>query len=87
MSLRAAINAMCRACIYDPHSGLGPWRMQVEACTSPSCPLYAVRPRSTARDRGELGVGGENGVAGENGAFLPPPGTNEEDERCGPCSC
>lgn len=42
-SLRAAINAMCRQCIYDPN-GSGTWRQQVEACTSPNCPLYPVRP-------------------------------------------
>jgi len=51
-SLRAAIDAKCRECLYDPDSGCGPWRMQVDACTSPSCPLYPVRPRSRARQEG-----------------------------------
>lgn len=46
MSLRAAINAKCRDCIYDPKSGLGNWRQQVEGCTSRSCPLWPVRPTS-----------------------------------------
>ena len=46
MSLRAAINAKCKECIYDPVSGKGTWRQQVEACTAPSCPLYPVRPTS-----------------------------------------
>ena len=44
-SMRAAINAMCRQCIYDP-KGSGTWRQQVEACTSPNCPLYPLRPVS-----------------------------------------
>ncbi len=44
--LRARINAMCKDCIYDPHGGTGTWRQQVEACTSPACPLYPVRPIS-----------------------------------------
>lgn len=45
-SLRSAINAKCRECIYDPYAkGLGKWREQVAACVSVSCPLHAVRPR------------------------------------------
>lgn len=43
-SLRALINAKCKECIYDPLSGCGTWRQQVEACTSRKCPLYPVRP-------------------------------------------
>ena len=46
-SLRRSINEYCKSCIYDPHSGLGTWRQQVEACTVIKCELYAVRPRST----------------------------------------
>jgi len=46
MSLRAAINAKCKECIYDPIAGKGTWRQQVEACTAPTCPLYSVRPTS-----------------------------------------
>lgn len=45
-SLRGAINAKCKECIYDPRSGMGTWREQVTACTSYSCPLFAVRPVS-----------------------------------------
>jgi hypothetical protein len=48
MSLRAAINAKCKECIYDPISGRGTWRQQVEACTSRTCPLFPVRPKSVA---------------------------------------
>ncbi len=44
-SLRAAINAKCRECIYDPHD-VGTWRQQVQACTADTCPLYPVRPVS-----------------------------------------
>jgi len=47
-SLRGAIDAMCRSCIYDPHQS-GTWRAQVEACTARTCPLYAVRPRATGQ--------------------------------------
>ena len=43
-SLRAAIDAKCKECIYDPYGGAGTWRQQVAACTSPSCPLFALRP-------------------------------------------
>ena len=45
-SLRQAINAKCKDCIYDPLSGLGTWRQQVEGCTSTDCGLYPVRPVS-----------------------------------------
>ena len=48
-SMRKAINAMCKGCIFDPVAG-GQWRQQVEACTSPECPLFELRPRSKARD-------------------------------------
>ena len=60
-SLRATIDAKCKECIYDPHE-MGAWRMQVEACTSPDCPLYAVRPLSRRRKA--------NGLA-EKAAFSP----------------
>ena len=43
-SLRTAIDAMCRECIYDPGSGNGGWREQVRACSSSNCPLHPVRP-------------------------------------------
>jgi hypothetical protein len=43
-SLRAAIDAKCKSCIYDPRSGRGAWREQVAGCSSSSCPLHPVRP-------------------------------------------
>ena len=43
-SLRAAINAMCRSCLYDPGNGNGPWREQVRGCSSSNCALHSVRP-------------------------------------------
>jgi hypothetical protein len=43
-SLRTAIDAKCRECIYDPYGCAGTWRQQVAACTSPQCPLFPVRP-------------------------------------------
>ena len=46
-SLRAAINAKCRECIYDLIGGIGNWREQVTACTARRCPLYPVRPLIT----------------------------------------
>lgn len=44
LSLRAAIDSMCKSCIYDPGSGNGGWREQVAACSSSNCPLHLVRP-------------------------------------------
>ena len=44
MSLRKAIDGMCRSCIYDPASGGGTWREQVAQCSAVSCPLWPVRP-------------------------------------------
>ena len=43
-SLRAAINAMCRSCLYDPGNGNGAWRQQIQGCSSSNCPLHSVRP-------------------------------------------
>jgi hypothetical protein len=48
-SLRGAIDAFCKHCLYDPGNGNGAWREQIEACTSSSCPLFQVRPRSSVR--------------------------------------
>jgi hypothetical protein len=45
VSLRGAINAFCRHCLYDSHQP-GAWRQQITACTSYKCPLYPVRPTS-----------------------------------------
>jgi hypothetical protein len=47
MSMRSAINAKCRGCVYDPLAG-GTWREQVEACTCRTCPLWGHRPVTTA---------------------------------------
>lgn len=46
--LRARIDAKCCECLYDTQSG-GTWRKQVENCTSETCPLFAVRTKSTQR--------------------------------------
>jgi len=53
LSLRAAINAKCKECIYDKQDK-GNWRQQVERCTSPKCPLFAVRPVSGGEKATEL---------------------------------
>jgi hypothetical protein len=46
-SYKKYVEDMCKACIYDPGAE-GAWRQQVEACTATSCPLYEVRPVSSA---------------------------------------
>ena len=57
-SLRAAIDAKCKDCIYDPLDH-GTWRMQVEACAYTDCPLHVVRPRTRARKCGRNAVKNE----------------------------
>ncbi len=46
-SLRTAIDEKCRDCIYDPLAK-GNWRQQVTLCSVYSCPLWEVRPVSSA---------------------------------------
>lgn len=46
MSLRKAIDAHCKSCIYDEIEP-GRWKQQVGACTVTKCPLWPVRPRSS----------------------------------------
>lgn len=43
MSLRRAINAHCRACIYDPLDH-GTCAQQIACCTAFTCELYPERP-------------------------------------------
>lgn len=47
MRLRAAINAMCKACTYDPLDR-GTCAQQIACCVSNGCPLHPVRPINTA---------------------------------------
>jgi hypothetical protein len=47
MSLRAAIDAKCKDCIYDACSP-GTWRAQVAQCPAPACPLWPYRPAPSA---------------------------------------
>jgi hypothetical protein len=47
MSLRKAIDAMCKDCTYDPYEK-GTWRKQVENCDIAHCPLHRVRPMTFA---------------------------------------
>lgn len=49
-SLRAAINALCKECIYDDEMEES-WRQQVTDCTSKKCPLYTVRPKTTRKKK------------------------------------
>ena len=46
VSRRKAIDSHCKDCIYDPLSGGGTWRQQVEACGITKCSLWPVRPMS-----------------------------------------
>lgn len=50
VSLRKHIDKHCKSCIYDPLSGHGTWRQQVEGCTVLNCELYAVRPCSRGKN-------------------------------------
>jgi hypothetical protein len=47
MSLREAINQMCKSCIYDPLSA-GSWRQHVFLCSVKSCPLSTHRAKPTS---------------------------------------
>jgi len=42
-SLRGAINAHCKGCVYDSNAP-GTWLAQVSLCPVTECPLYEVRP-------------------------------------------
>ena len=70
-SRQNAINAMCRACIYDPDSGSGTWTQQVEDCTSPGCALYDFRPitRATRKERTDPAMAAKMRKLGEKGAY------------------
>ena len=46
MSLRKAINAMCRQCAYDPLD-VGTAAQQIACCVAIECPLHSVRPITT----------------------------------------
>lgn len=50
-SYKAAIESMCRACIYDDASP-GTWREQVRDCTCTGCPLFELRPQPISVLRG-----------------------------------
>jgi len=70
-SLRAAIDAKCRDCIYDPGNGEGGWRQQVQACCSANCPLHSVRPlpvKATKPGREALQTGSGPGSAAAVGS-------------------
>ena len=58
-SLRAAIDAKCKSCIYDP-GARGNWREQVSGCSSANCPLHALRPIPGARWRNARAGGVEH---------------------------
>ena len=49
IGLRAAINAKCRDCIFDEKAP-GNWKKQVSRCSVYKCPLWPVRPKTSAWD-------------------------------------
>lgn len=49
--LRAAINLMCKCCIYDP-SARGTCLQQITDCPAVDCPLYPVRRKRVERVSG-----------------------------------
>jgi hypothetical protein len=49
---RARVDAKCIDCTYD-EAAPGSWRAQVDACAVTTCPLWPVRPRSSARPGAE----------------------------------
>ena len=51
MSLRAAINAKCRDCLYDEQAA-GSAAVQIELCAAFTCPLWPVRRVRPEADRG-----------------------------------
>ena len=59
-SMRRAIDATCKDCIFDP-VGRGNWRQQVEACTTPSCSLFELRPVSRPQGAKESSTRCERG--------------------------
>lgn len=63
-SFRAAVNATCKRCIYDPGAS-GNWRKQVSSCSAADCPLHPLRPISSARmrERGSAGEGRRKAAA------------------------
>lgn len=46
-SLKKCIEAKCKDCTYD-QAAPGTWRDQVEECRVTACPLWPVRPMTTA---------------------------------------
>ena len=77
-SLRAAVNAKCRSCIYDPGSGNGTWREQVEACSSSNGPLHPFRPLSgakTGKRGGRATSAGSAPVSALHGSKIGLPGS------------
>lgn len=47
-SMRAAINAKCKDCNYDPLD-TGTWRQQIASCNSTDCSLHPFRPMPIKR--------------------------------------
>lgn len=45
-SYKSLLEAKCIECLFE-EGAKGNWRKQVEDCTSPGCPLFARRPKST----------------------------------------
>jgi hypothetical protein len=78
-SLRAVIDAKCRDCIYDPGSGEGGWRQQVQACCSANCPLHSVRQLPVKATK----TGGEALQAASSPGSTAPVGSALQDQKVG----
>lgn len=48
-SYKKAVIYKCKECIYDP-LGKGTWLYQITNCSSPTCPLFGVRPTNDSRE-------------------------------------
>ncbi len=66
-SLRKAVNAKCKDCIYD-NLCPGTWRQQVTLCTVKECPLWEVRPRAASQPLPNAGIGQEMAEKGQSEA-------------------
>lgn len=64
LSMRKAINAKCRDCIYDELAA-GSAAVQIELCESIDCPLWPVRPIRAHRIQYSAAVLDEIGLTQE----------------------
>ena len=72
-SLRRAVNAFCKGCLYDPNA-TGTWREQVAACSDAKCALWPVRTtENIGSKRGQNGPVSDLRREIEQGVGIPVP--------------